>query len=66
MRDVSEKWGKHHSILGKIEQARRKVELIEFIELCNVLEADPQEGLSLLIKSMNVSPKNHKSESTTK
>lgn len=53
LREVSERWGKHHSILGKIEQARRKVELVEFIELCEILDADPHEGLSLLITSMN-------------
>lgn len=57
LRDVSEKWGKHHSILGKIEQARRKIELVEFIELCQILEVDPLEGLSVIMKSMN---KNHK------
>ena len=57
LRDVSEKWGKHHSILGKIEQARRKIELVEFIELCQVLEVDPLEGLSVIVKSMN---SNHK------
>jgi transcriptional regulator with XRE-family HTH domain len=53
LREVSEKWGKHHSILGKIEQARRKIELVEFIELCQILEVEPHEGLSLLISSMN-------------
>ena len=57
LRDVSEKWGKHHSILGKIEQARRKIELVEFIELCQILEVDPLEGLSVIVKSMN---SNHK------
>ncbi len=54
MREVSEKWGKHHSILGKIEQARRKIELVEFIELCQILELDPREGLTILMKSMDV------------
>ena len=53
LRDVSEKWGKHHSILGKIEQARRKIELVEFLELCQILEVDPLEGLSVIMKSMN-------------
>lgn len=58
LREVSEKWGKHHSILGKIEQAGRKIELVEFIELCQVLEVDPREGLSVLMESMNTSYKN--------
>ncbi|MFZ8200454.1 helix-turn-helix domain-containing protein [Alteromonas portus] len=53
LRDVSALWGRHHSVLGKIEQSRRKVELVEFIELCSILEADPHEGLSLLQKSLS-------------
>ncbi len=57
LREVSELWGKHHSILGKIEQARRKIELVEYIELCQILSIDPNEGLNLLIDSMNKSPK---------
>jgi hypothetical protein len=57
LREVSEKWGKHHSILGKVEQAGRKIELVEFIELCDVLMIDPHEGLALLIKSIDESPK---------
>ena len=60
LRDVSEKWGKHHSILGKIEQARRKIELVEFIELCQILEVDPLEGLSVIMKSMNTNHKTSK------
>lgn len=56
LRETSHRWGKHHSILGKIEQARRKIELVEFIELCQILEADPHEGLMLLIASMNENP----------
>jgi hypothetical protein len=52
LREVSDLWGKHHSILGKVEQARRKIEVVEFIELCQILKADPHEGLSLLIASL--------------
>lgn len=60
LREVSEKWGKHHSILGKIEQAGRKIELVEFIELCDILLVDPHDGLTLLIKSIEESPKSRK------
>ena len=52
LREVSEKWGRHHSILGKIEQSRRKIELIEFIELCQIINADPEEGLKTLVTSV--------------
>ena len=60
LREVSEKWGKHHSILGKIEQAGRKIELVEFIELCDILMVDPHDGLTLLIKSIEESPKSRR------
>ena len=33
LREVSDMWGKHHSILGKIEQAGRKIEVVEFIRV---------------------------------
>ena len=57
LREVSDKWGKHHSILGKIEKAGRKIELVEFIELCQVLGVDPHEGIIILIESMSKNPK---------
>ncbi len=52
LREVSERWGRHHSVLGKIEQARRKIEIVEFIELCEVLDIDPHDGLSVLYESI--------------
>ena len=60
LREVSERWGRHHSILGKIEQARRKIELVEFIELCEIIDADPHQGIALLIESMNKKAKRQK------
>lgn len=56
LREVSEIWGRHHSILGKIEQARRKIELVEFVELCHIIGADPHEGLTLVITSIGGKP----------
>jgi hypothetical protein len=43
---------RHHSIVGKIEQRRKKIELVEFVKYCQVLGADPYEGLTLLIQSL--------------
>ena len=51
-REVSEIMYRHHSIVGKIEQRRKKIELVEFVKYCQVLGADPYEGLALLIKSL--------------
>lgn len=41
-----------HSWVGKIEQGERRLDVVEFVRLCNALEVDPQEGLSLVVKSM--------------
>lgn len=51
-REVSEILNRHHSIVGKIEQRRKKIELVEFVKYCQVLKADPYEGLALLIQSL--------------
>lgn len=41
-----------HSWVGKIEQGERRLDVVEFVRLCNALEVDPHEGLSLVVKSM--------------
>ncbi len=53
LRDLSTRTGVHHSIYGKIEQGRRRVDLIEFVEYCKALEADPLEGIQLILSSIN-------------
>jgi transcriptional regulator with XRE-family HTH domain len=54
LRDVGSLSGRDHSIIGKIEQARRKIEIIEFIEYCQILGIDPHEGMDILIDSLKV------------
>lgn len=54
LREASELMGRHHSVLGKMEQDRRKIEILEFVRYCQVLGADPHEGLEILIKSLNI------------
>jgi len=49
LRALAEKLGLHHSIVGKIEQSRRKIDIVEFVEYCRVLEVDPHEGLDIII-----------------
>ncbi|MFA0811098.1 helix-turn-helix domain-containing protein [Microbulbifer epialgicus] len=44
--------GRHHSIVGKIEQERKKIDILEFVEYCTVLNADPHEGLDILLDSL--------------
>lgn len=52
LRDISAITGQHHSIYGKIEQGRRRIDIIEFVEYCNVLNIDPKDGLALILSSM--------------
>ena len=51
IRAVSDLWERHHSIVGKLEQNRRRIDIIEFVEYCRVLDIDPHEGLEILIAS---------------
>jgi len=53
LRAASSEMGRHHSVLGKMEQDRRKIEIVEFISYCEVIGADPHEGLDVLIDSLN-------------
>ena len=39
-------------IVGKIEQSRRKVDIVEFVEYCRMLEVDPHEGLDIIISEV--------------
>ncbi len=57
IRTLAEKLGVPHSIVGKIEDGSRKLEVFEFIEYCQALGVDPHAGLDILLKSM--SRKNH-------
>ncbi|RNL67506.1 XRE family transcriptional regulator [Zhongshania marina] len=55
LRAASAMMGRHHSVLGKMEQDRRKIELSEFIEYCEVIGADPHEGMDVMINSLKTS-----------
>lgn len=41
MRDMAAKSGRPHSYFGKIEQAQRGLDLLEFIDMCNWLDVSP-------------------------
>ena len=53
LRAVATLLGRHHSVIGKMEQNRRKIEICEFVEYCQVLDIDPHEGLAILMSAMN-------------
>lgn len=51
LRQVGERVGRHHSVIGKLEQNRRRIDIVEFIEYCLSLDIDPHEGLDVLIRA---------------
>jgi len=53
LRSVAEAMGRHHSVIGKMEQDRRMIEISEFIMYCREVGADPHEGLEVIIQSMD-------------
>jgi len=50
LRELGAVLGCHHSIIGKLEQDRRRIDIFEFIDYCEAVGADPHEGINLLIK----------------
>lgn len=53
LREASQLLGRHHSVIGKMEQDRRKIEILEFLLYCEVLGADPHEGLAVMLESLH-------------
>ena len=52
LREVGELVGRHHSVIGKMEQDRRKIDVVEYVEYCEALEIDPMEGLKVIQKTL--------------
>jgi transcriptional regulator with XRE-family HTH domain len=52
LRDVGELVGRHHSVIGKMEQDRRKIDVVEFVEYCKALEIDPAEGIKVIYTAL--------------
>lgn len=52
LREAAAAMGRHHSVLGKMEQDRRKIEILEYISYCHVLGADPHEGMDVMIRAL--------------
>lgn len=51
LRQAGERVGRHHSVIGKLEQDRRRIDVAEFIDYCLCLGIDPHEGLDVLIRA---------------
>ena len=51
-RDLAERLGVTHSVIGKIETGDRRLDVIEFYEYAEALELAPDETLFLLFKNI--------------
>lgn len=50
---VAERLGRPQSFVSKYESGERTLDVVEFVEVCGALEADPVTVLSSLIRSMS-------------
>lgn len=53
LRDLAPIIGAHFTSVGKMEQDRKKIELVEFVKYCQAIGADPHEGLDIIIQSLS-------------
>ncbi|MFA9275571.1 MAG: helix-turn-helix domain-containing protein [Candidatus Aquirickettsiella gammari] len=58
LRELAPMIGAHFTSVGKMEQDRKKIELVEFIKYCQAIDADPHEGLEIIIQS--IAEQNHR------
>lgn len=54
MRDVAEIAGIPHSFVGKIENAERRLDIVEFVRYCRILGADPGQVFDLFRQKENI------------
>jgi hypothetical protein len=62
LRDLAPLIGAHFTSVGKMEQDRKKIELVEFVKYCQAIDADPHEGLEIIIQSIAEHNKQEKSK----
>lgn len=53
IRELGDRLGVHHSIVGKIESSDRKLELFEFINYCEALNVNPSSYIEIITSACN-------------
>ncbi len=48
MRDLADELGVSHSWIGKVEQMERRLDVYEYVKLCESLSVNPSKGLEKL------------------
>ena len=46
--NLAEQLGKHQSYIAKIEGCERKVDVVEFVEICKIIGASPSDLIKAL------------------
>ena len=52
MREVATRLDVPHSFVGKLEQAERRLDVVEYVHYCKALGVPPIEGLALIDPSL--------------
>jgi len=50
MRDLAQKLGTRHTLIGKVEQGERRLDVVEYVKYCKALNEHPNHGIEKLIK----------------
>ena len=53
MRTVATRLGVSHSWVAKTENGERRLEIIDFVNLCFALGVDPAQGLAMIITNLS-------------
>lgn len=53
MRTVATRLGVSHSWVAKTENGERRLEIIDFVNLCFALGVDPSQGLDMVITNLS-------------
>ena len=60
MRDVAAKLGVPHSWVGKVETGERRLDVCEYVALCQAIGCDFQGGMQVLADPVKTPPAKHR------
>ena len=57
LRQLADRIGVHHSVIGRIEQGERRMDIVEFARLCSEIGCAPEEGLRMITRQKPITGK---------